>query len=132
MPRAQWKLVRDRPAVPVILTLQPGNQRVKRDLLADTGAGAGHVNFEILLTENDCLSTGGIPSQYLRLRGAYVGSFRIYLVRVEIPTLAFSHALRAVGVPTVPPGFGGIACFRFLNRFTYGNFGDAARFGLEI
>jgi hypothetical protein len=25
----------------------------------------------------------------------------------------------------------GIACFRFLNRFTYGNFGDADLFGLE-
>jgi hypothetical protein len=27
--------------------------------------------------------------------------------------------------------FDGIACFRFLNRFTYGNFGDPGQFGLE-
>jgi hypothetical protein len=35
-------------------------------------------------------------------------------------------------VPAYPVGFGGIACFRFLNRFTYGNFGDPNQFGLEI
>jgi hypothetical protein len=26
----------------------------------------------------------------------------------------------------------GIACFRFLNRFTYGNFAGADQFGLEL
>jgi hypothetical protein len=31
----------------------------------------------------------------------------------------------------VPRPFDGIACFRFLNRFTYGNFGDPNQFGLE-
>ena len=30
-----------------------------------------------------------------------------------------------------PAGFDGIACFGFLNLFTYGNFGDPALFGLE-
>ena len=39
--------------------------------------------------------------------------------------------LRVVAVPSVPRWFDGIACFSFLNRFTYGNFGDPARFGLE-
>jgi hypothetical protein len=38
---------------------------------------------------------------------------------------------RAVGVPAVPPGFDGLVCFSFLNRFTYGNFGDPSQFGLE-
>jgi hypothetical protein len=28
--------------------------------------------------------------------------------------------------------FAGIAGFRFLNRFTYGNFGNAGEFGLEV
>jgi hypothetical protein len=37
----------------------------------------------------------------------------------------------AVGVQTPPTGFDGIACFRFLNRFTYGNFGSSTQFGLE-
>ncbi|HUY31727.1 MAG TPA: hypothetical protein VMV69_03030 [Pirellulales bacterium] len=30
-----------------------------------------------------------------------------------------------------PAGFDGVACFGFLNRFTYGNFGDPHQFGLE-
>ena len=30
-----------------------------------------------------------------------------------------------------PPGFEGIASFRFLDRFTFGNFGDPGQFGLE-
>ena len=45
--------------------------------------------------------------------------------------LAKRTNLRVVGVPSVPPGFDGIACFPFLNRFTYGNFGDSGQFGLE-
>jgi hypothetical protein len=39
--------------------------------------------------------------------------------------------MRAVGVPNAPKGLDGIAGFRFLNRFTYGNFGNALEFGLE-
>jgi len=31
----------------------------------------------------------------------------------------------------LPPGFNGLACFGFVNRFTYGNFGDPSQFGLE-
>jgi hypothetical protein len=39
--------------------------------------------------------------------------------------------VRAAAVPAFPAGFDGVAGFRFLNRFTYGNFGDPTRFGLE-
>jgi hypothetical protein len=39
--------------------------------------------------------------------------------------------LRVVGVPAAPVGFEGVACFRFVNRFQYGNFGDFGVFGLE-
>src|SRR5712692_2255261 len=120
MPHAKWNLVRGRPAIPVILTLAQTNQRVTRNLLADTGAGAARAGFELLLDENDCVLAGGIPSQSVVLGGAYSGSFPVYVVRVEITELAFNHYIPAVGVPTVPAGFGGIACFRFLNRFTYG------------
>ncbi len=56
---------------------------------------------------------------------------RSRFTRVQVPSLSFDHKVRVVGVPTVPAGFAGIACFSFLNRFTYGNFGDPARFGLE-
>src|SRR5260370_26904474 len=119
MPRAQWNLVRGRPVVPVILTLAQGGHRITRQLLADTGAGTARVGFEVLLDEDDCLLSGGTPTQSVVLGGAYVGSFPVYLVRVETPELGFKHYVRAVGVPTVPTGLGGLACFRFLNRFTY-------------
>jgi hypothetical protein len=65
------------------------------------------------------------------LGGAYSGPYPIYLIRVQVPALGFDHHISAVGVPTTPAGFGGIACFRFLNRFPYGNFGDPSQFGLE-
>lgn len=66
------------------------------------------------------------------LSGAYAGSFPIYLVRVGLITLGFDRYVPAVAVPAAPAGFDGIACFRFLNRFSYGNFGDAGQFGSEI
>lgn len=50
---------------------------------------------------------------------------------VQIPTLSFDRQVRAAAVPAFPAGFDGVAGFRFLNRFTYGNFGDPTRFGLE-
>ena len=131
MPRAQWALCQDRPAVQIMLTMAAGGQQVTRNLLADTGAGTARVNLEIVLEENDCLLAGGIPVHGVILGGAYAGSFPVYRVRVQLPSLGFDHFLRAVGVPTVPAGFDGIACFRFLNHFTYGNFGNRAAFGLE-
>jgi hypothetical protein len=115
----------------VILTLQPGHQRVKRNLLADTGAGPARAPFELLLAELDCRLAGGKPAEPVVLGGAYAGLFPVYRVQMEIPELAFRRSIRVGGVPTVPAGFGGIAGFRFLNRFTYGNFGDPTRFGLE-
>ena len=66
------------------------------------------------------------------LGGAYVGSYPVYLIQVRIPTLGFNHQVPAVGVPACPVGFDGIACFQFLNRFSYGNFANPGHFGLEI
>ena len=37
-----------------------------------------------------------------------------------------------MGVPSVPAGFDGIACFGFLNGFTYGNFGDPGMFAMTL
>ena len=51
-----------------------------------------------------------------------MGSFPVYLVDVQIPELAFQDAVPAVGVPTTPQGFDGVACYKFLSRFNYGNF----------
>ena len=130
MPREQWPLRRGRPCVQVVLTLVAGGQPYLRTLLADTGAGSGNAGIGLLLDEDDCLLCG-IPIGSIRLRGAYAGKFPTYGLAVGIPALSFDQNLRAVGVPSVPAGFDGIACFSFLNRFTYGNFGDPSQFGLE-
>jgi hypothetical protein len=132
MPHVSWALVNGRPAVEATLFQTAGGQQVTRSLLADTGAGSARARFHLILDENDCLLCGRVLSWALRLGGAYTGSFPVYLLRVYIPQLGFDHYLRAVGVPSVPAGFDGVACFRFLNRFTYGNFGDPGRFGIEI
>jgi hypothetical protein len=118
--------------VQVVLTLAASGQPVPQTLLADTGGGAAHVKFELLLKESVCLLCGGAPAPAVVLGRAYVGSFPVYVLRVQIPALGFDNYLRAVAVPTVPAGLDGVACFRFLNRFTYGNFGDPGQFGLEI
>ena len=132
MPRAQWPLLHDRPIIQVILGLVQGGQQVARNLRADTGAGTAQSGFELLLDEHDCLLCGGIPLQGALLGGAYTGSYPVYLVQVRIPLLGFDQAVPAVGVPAGPAGFDGIACFQFLNRFTYGNFADPGQFGLEM
>jgi hypothetical protein len=100
-------------------------------LLADTGAGSRAGPFQLILDEDDCLLCGGFPYPSVTLGGAYVGAFPIYDIPVRVPALGFDQRLHAVGVPSVPPAFDGIACFGFLNRFTYGNFGDPSQFGLE-
>jgi len=132
MARVQWFLHSNRPIVQVVLTMAQGGQPVVRNLLADTGAGKARAGFELLLEENDCLLCGGLTSKAVILGGAYTGAYPVYLVRVQLPHLGFDHHLPTVGVPAAPAGFDGIACFRFLNRFNYGNFADPARFGLEI
>jgi len=131
MPRALWPLTVGRPVIEIVLTLAQGGHKSTRTLLADTGAGAMHAPFEMLLDESDCLLCNGTVTQTVTLGGAYTSTYPIYLIRVEVPSLQFDHDLLAVGVPNPPAGLDGIACFRFLNRFTYGNFGDRLAFGLE-
>ena len=132
MARAQWPLRFDQPTIEIVLSLAQGGQKTVCTLLADTGAGTAQAAFELLLDEHDCLLGGGKAAQTVGLGGAYVGSFPRYVIRVEIPKLNFDARVFAVGVPTIPHGLDGIACFRFLNRFSYGNFGDPAAFALEI
>jgi hypothetical protein len=62
---------------------------------------------------------------------AYRGPHAVYAIRVRVPALGFDRRVRAVGILSPPSGFDGAACFRFLNQFTYGNFGDRRQFGLE-
>lgn len=130
MPRVLWPLRRDQPSIDVVLRLADGRE-VVRHLLADTGAGTARAGFELVLDKDDCLQAGGRHAQSVTLGGAYVGSFPVYVVRLSIPMLGFDQHVRSVGVASVPPGFDGLAAFRFLNRFTFGNFGDRGQFGLE-
>ena len=131
MPRAEWPLQQGRPCVQIVLTLEPGGQPLTRTLLADTGAGSHQSGFDLILDEDDCLLCGGIPVSTVKLRGAFIGTFPVYALAVQVPAFGFAKRVRAVGVPSVPAGFDGIACFGFLNRFHYGNFGDAGSFALE-
>jgi hypothetical protein len=130
MPREQWPLRSGRPCVKVILTLVAGGQPLLRTLLADTGAGSVNAGFDLILDEDDCLLCG-MPLRPILLRGAYAGSFPTYTLPIQLPAFGLNRDLCAVGVPAVPAGFDGIACFAFLNRFIYGNFGDPNQFGLE-
>jgi hypothetical protein len=107
------------------------SQTTPRNLLADTGAGSDQSLFELIMEERDCVTCGGNFTGMVQLGGAYSGSFPLYSVRVAVPQLGFDHSIRVVGVPSTPSGLDGIAGFRFINRFTYGNFGDKCQFGLE-
>ena len=131
MPRAQWPLRNGRPNIEIVLTLALDGKPSPRTLLADTGAGSRQAGFDLILDEDDCVLCGGLHLFTATLRGAYKGAFPVYSVRVDLPSLGFAKPLRVVGVPAVPPGLDGIACFGFLNRFQYGNFGDRDSFGLE-
>lgn len=130
MPFARWSLKNDRPAIEITLTDASG-QKKTRTLLADTGAGDAQDQFDLVLHMLDCAQHGGVFTQSISVSGAFVGSHPAFEILVEIPLLGYRELVVAVGVPYLPPDFDGIACFRFLNRFTYGNFGDKNAFGLE-
>ena len=129
MPPVRWPLRHRRPTIAVTLPQAKG-KRVRR-LIADTGAGSDEAAFELLLRDADCRSSGDPQVMGLvHLGGAYSGWFNVYTIEVRIPRLDFAEVVPVVAVPRVPDGFDGIACFKFLNRFHYGNFGDADCFGL--
>jgi hypothetical protein len=132
MPQVVWPLWNERPCIEIELTVAQSGQPFPRTLIADTGGGLLTDPYQLVLVANDCLLCGGVRFLPVTLGGAFSGSFPLFFLPVRIPALAFDQYLRAVGVPSVPPGFDGIACFNLLNRFTYGNLGDPSRFGLAI
>src|SRR5437016_2521759 len=121
MPLAQWPLQNERPVIEVVLLVQTGGQDLVRCLVADSGAGTRRSVFQLILTENDWLRCGGFPMGHVQLGGAYSGSFPVYLVDVRIAQLNFDEPVPIVGVTQTPQAFDGIAGFKFLNRFSYGN-----------
>jgi hypothetical protein len=133
MPRATWRLVGGRPVIEITLTSAIDGTQATRMLLADTGAGAAPVGMELILSEADQRRFGVGNAGTLRLGGAFAGDFPAFWVDAAVPVLGFSGLCLAVAVPSslLPRQLGGIACFRFLNRSSYGNFGRADHFGLE-
>jgi hypothetical protein len=129
MPPVQWPLKNNRPQIEIVLP--QSKPPLIRQLIADTGAGSSRSVFQIVLDERDCLRSAGKLIGLVTLGGAYAGQFRVYLVEIEIPSLGFVDSVPVVGVSQVPRGSDGIAAFKFINRFHYGNFGDPGSFGLE-
>lgn len=131
MPRILWPMLQGRTRIEITIFPLAGGS-VPRTLLADTGAGSVRSRFELVLLEKDCADCGGNFVQFAQLQGAVTGLYPVFGVRVQIPQLGFDQNVRIVGVQRVTTGFDGIAALRFLNRFTYGNFGDPLHFGLEV
>jgi hypothetical protein len=132
MPRVTWPLLNDRPSVRIDVVSIDGQSITTFDLHADTGAGAASSAFDLIMLESDCWSFGNPSGSFMSLTGAYAGgTCWLFHARVQISALSFTASLTAVGVPAVPDGFRGVAGFRLLNRFDYGNFGNPAQFGLE-
>lgn len=132
MPRMTWLLTRGRPNVEIVLPSRTVGPQTVRRLLADTGGGSMHSKFDLILHEHDCLMCGGNRTKMVKMTGAYSGLFPIYGFRIQISQLGFDDDVEVAGVQNITSGLDGIACFRFLNRFTYGNFGDPGQFGLEF
>ena len=129
MTPALWPHRSNRPCIEVVLP--HSKPSVIRRLVADTGAGNRQSSFQLLLEESDCVRSAGKLMGQVQHGGAYSGLFRVYSVEVSIPVLNFVDNVPVVGVSVVPGGFDGIAAFRFLNRFHYGNFANPDSFGLE-
>jgi hypothetical protein len=90
--------------------------------------------MDLIVSDVDGGPFGRGPAGTVLLGGAYSGRFPAYWVEVTVPGIGFGGPCVAVAVPvgSLPQQLQGIACFHFLNRFTYGNFGDPDRFGLEV
>ena len=132
MPAALWPLHNDRPVIQVVLPMSGSGPDLVRRLVADTGAGSRLSVFQLILDEPSCLLCGGMRMGYVQLGGAYAGVFPVYLLQVRLAPLNFGEPVPVVGVSQVLPGFDGIAGFKFLNRFHYGNFGNPDQFGLDL
>ena len=134
MPRVTWPLAHNHPVVQVHLWEPATGMRGMRTLVADTGAGPSNSPVELFLSQQDCQQFGLLASRSVKLSGAISGQFLTYELWVEIPQLLALRraAVASIPISQLPAGLDGIASFRFLNGFTYGNFGDANQFGLEM
>ena len=134
MPRQVWPLHDECPIVQVHLRDAATGLTLMRTLLADTGAGKLGSPFELVLSQSDGQRCGERFLGFAGVGGAVSGLFPVHAVHIELPTLGVARQAHTLIVPTasLPHGFDGFACFRFLNAFTYGNFGQPDGFGLEV
>ncbi len=132
MPRASWLLVAGQPVIQIELQETNSGLTLTRTLLADTGGGSALMPVHLALSVEDVARCGGIFRGYVGAGGAIEGNFKVYAVDTLIPDLNLVSLVNVMAVPaeTLPAGLQGIACFRLLNSFTYGNFGNPAEFGL--
>jgi hypothetical protein len=110
-----------------------GQGRLVRRLLADTGGGSLRAPFEVILGQTDAAQLPHLPAGSASVGGAFSGQYPTILVLAEVPGLSTLRGVFALLVPPaqLPTGLDGIAGFRFLNAFHYGNFGDPGQFGIE-
>lgn len=134
MPRQTWLLQKDVPVIEVQLLEQFTGLWVNRVLLADTGAGPRFSPFEIVLSHADIARFSMEESGSVGVSGALQGRLQVHKVQLQISALSINRYVSALSAPasSLLMGLDGIAAFRFLNSFSYGNFGSASEFGLEI
>lgn len=133
MPRVSWPLQDDRPVIKLAFFSTEGGREYTRTLLADTGGGRWNSRWDVILSTDDCRLFGLNQVGLVHLGGAYSGNFPLVMVRAAIPALQITCKLVAVAIPLAQlrPGTDGLAGFRFLNSFHYGNFGNPEQFGIE-
>ncbi|MBI3951878.1 MAG: hypothetical protein HY314_15635 [Acidobacteria bacterium] len=133
MPRVCWRLHGGRPVIEVTFHPPTDGQGFSRTLLADTGGGSQLSSWHVILSEDDCRQLALSAPASVRLGGAYAGDFHVFVVRASIGVLGITRRLIAVAVPAalLPAGLDGLAGFRFLSSFNYGNFGYPNQFCLE-
>ena len=104
-----------------------------RTLLVDTGGGSALVPVDLVLSVADVSRCRSRLQSYVGSGGAIEGSFEVRSLQIAMPTLGLVRRVNVMVVPAIslPDGLGGIACFRFLNAFNYGNGGNPAEFALE-
>ena len=133
MPRQSWLLRDDIPVIEILLRERFSGFTETRVLVADTGAGPRFSPFELVLSVADGIRFGGRVLNSAYVGGAFQGEFPIRAVEIEMPTFKLRRMADALIVPDLGAfgDFDGLAAFRLLNSFTYGNFGNPAEFGLE-
>jgi len=135
----RWRLMAGRPVVELEFARRADGERVLRRMVADTGAGRTLSPFHLILKQSDVREFLLFNDRFsVRLGGALMGTHPCSWVVGGVRGLPLGP-LVAVAVPDGDPAFRriqkdgaeGIAGMRFLDGFSYGNFGFQGEFGIE-